>query len=361
MIILLTGQPGNGKTSKIINEIRKDLAAGRTVYTVGIPKLKLPVIQISRAQVIKWHEKTLKKDQIVEMGEEPVYELDYIVEGSKIYVDEAQKGFEPSGVKVPEHISFLSEHRHHGLDFVFISQYPFLIHQTIRALITKHWHIRSTWKGRKLHEWPEWQERPQSQTALALSASESYEIDVSTFAEYESASIHTVVKHKRPIYVYFVMASFLLLPIALYFSFARIYAKTQKSPETAAIVKAKTNESAIKSSNNIIKVSGPVNTVSQIEKPVFENVQIVSTQYDWSTIGACVSSKNKCTCYGDEGNKLAVPDSVCKAAVGYGWSGRSKPVASKDEQVYPARDVDRDFTNSVGIGSRGSPSNAPAT
>lgn len=386
MITLLTGQPGNGKTSKIINEIRKDLAAGRLVYTVGIPKLKLPVFELTRAQVMLWHERTIKPDQegayvkniafprateafmvaATRSAEvEPVYELDNIVEGSKIYVDEAQKGFEPSGVKVPEHISYLSEHRHHGLDFVFISQFPFLVHQTIRALVTIHWHIRSTWKGRKIHEYPEWQERPQSQSALAMASSESYSIDPTTFNEYESASIHTKVTHKRPFIVYVVMASFILVPVFAYFSVTRIYAKTQPKPAVEISKKDLKNESTFKFGNNAPTSGKPASTIAQIATPAFQNIQIVSPEYDWSEIGACVEFKKKCTCYGDVGNKLVVPESVCKSGVENGWSGRNKPpvVAQSYEKTRSAEQEfstsfpEKDFTHATGMKSRVSPNN----
>lgn len=388
MITLLTGQPGNGKTSKIINEIKKDLAAGRTVYTVGIPKLKLPVIQLTRAQVLLWHEKSTKKESqegayiktiaspsskafdvaaYHDAEVEPVYVLNNIAEGSKIYVDEAQKGFEPSGVKVPEHISYLSEHRHHGLDFVFISQYPFLIHQTVRALITVHWHIRSTWKGRKLHEWPEWQERPQSQSALTLSASQSYSIDPSTFKEYESASVHTVVKHRKPFAIYVVLASFVLLPIFGYYSVSRIYAKTQTNDKLTVTGKVKKNEPIIKYSNNGVAPSISNASDTQVAPVSYEKIEMVSPQYDWTKIAGCVESKNKCNCYGDEGNKLILPESVCKSGVENGWSGRNKPVASPApvasvNGVSGLRpDGDLNFSNAVGMGSRASPIGASAS
>jgi zona occludens toxin len=344
MITLLTAQPGNGKTSKVINLIREALDQGRVVYTVGIPKLILPTIQLTRSQSLLWHERTevdpleLKKrqdrlnkkvplnfDPLQDfcqyyrepyLNDEPTYELNNIVEGALIIIDEAQKGFEPSGVKVPEHISYLSEHRHHGLDFVFVTQYPFLIHQTIRALVTRHWHIRFTWKGRKIHEFPEWQERPQSPTALEVATSEKYEIDKTTFPLYESASIHTTVKHKTPKYVYFIVFVFLLLPFLFYFALMRIYNHTQPSEDLL-------NENVA----NVIKVDQPIVLSSEehnaitVTEPLqtYEDVSILPKTYDWTSIAACVSSSRKCVCYGDSGNPLVIPDTVCKAAAATGW------------------------------------------
>lgn len=357
MITLLTGQPGNGKTSKIINEIRKDLAEGRTVYTVGIPKLKLPVIELTRSQVQLWHLRTevlqdeksfivdnfspssmlqyknfIKSKDIVfsddfinatDREKEGVYVLNNIVEGAKIYVDEAQKGFEPSGTKIPEHISYLSEHRHHGLDFVFITQYPFLVHQTIRALVTIHWHIRNTWKGRKIHEFPEWQEKPQSQQSLSLAISSKYDIDKTTFNEYESASIHTKVEHKKPFFLYLILISFIAVPLLAYFSVTRIYAKTQPQSISQEL-KNDLKQNSL-TSDNLLNTSSSIAPPLVHEKPRFIQMQVVSTSYDWSTIAACVSMRNRCSCYGDAGDLLAVPPEVCRSAVSSGWAGRKKP------------------------------------
>lgn len=387
MIKLLTGQPGNGKTSKLINIIRAALLEGRTVYTVGIPKLKLPVIELTRAQLMLWHERAPKPLEVILASQnqattksskafidaalisgevEPVFELKNIVEGALIVVDEAQKGFEPTGTKTPEHISYLSEHRHHGLDFVFATQYPFLIHQTVRALVTVHWHIRSTWKGRKIHEWPEWQERPQSQSALSLAASESYTIDPSTFSEYESASIHTVMKHKRPWYVYVVISSMVLVPVFAYFSFSRVYAKTQPKQIDSSLLGTTKNEPALKLDNH---VAAPVVSTAPLEalKPQFQNVRMVSDQYDWSQIGACVQFKGRCTCYGEQAEKLVIPDSVCRTAVGGGWAGRNKAIMTAPAPPLTvigvsgqSPDVDGFSVppQSVGLGSRSSPNNS---
>ena len=405
MIRLLTGQPGNGKTSHLINLIRQALAEGRIVYTVGIPKLKLPVIELNRSQIALWHQRVevlppekikvaklyapskqtdyfdLLKEKQIECSQkfidaehisddvEPITVLTNIAEGALIIVDEAQKGFEPTGVNVPEHIKYLTEHRHHGLDFIFVTQYPFLVHKVVQALVTTHWHIRYTWKGRKIHEWPDWQENPKSASSLETATTSSYSIDESTFKEYESASIHTVVKHKRPFYVYFIMASFLAVPILGYTFVNRMYQKTQVKQFEAKQEKAK-NESNIKPSNNNFTVNQPVNEVPQIDvKPAYENVQVVSNQYDWSSIAACVKMRDKCQCYGDGGNKLVIPKPVCESAVDSGWSGRSSntvinpplpvPIDSTNNNlVDSARNVDTNFTNSQGMGSRASPNNA---
>ena len=46
---------------------------------------------------------------------------------------------------------------------------------------------------------------------------------------------------------------------------------------------------------------------------------IVSADYDWSGVLACLSSpKYGCVCYGQSGHRLAVPADMCESAITYG-------------------------------------------
>ena len=74
MITVLSGQPGNGKTSWVINEIKRELEKGRVIYTCGIPKIDLPVIPISRGQLVSWSEREILPHELDDDGE-PIYRL----------------------------------------------------------------------------------------------------------------------------------------------------------------------------------------------------------------------------------------------------------------------------------------------
>lgn len=366
MITLLTGQPGNGKTSKIINVIREAHLQGRIVYTVGIPKLLLPTIQISRAKLKTWHERTEisvdekrayvvtgKFDPLADFNRystepandgEPTYLLDNFVEGSLIIVDEAQKGFEPTSPNnVPEYVSYLSEHRHHGLDFLFISQDPAFVHDKVHKQATRHWHIRSQWMGRKIYEWSEAQMQPKSQMAVMNAVAKRYKVDPTTFDLYESASIHTVVKHKIPKMAYFAIFLMIALPIGVYAGMQRFQERyhpdgvaTSAELQNVSNLGAKPLDPQNKSLTS--SAAQPISAQNQQKTPVYENIQIASTKYDWSKIGACMTFKGECRCYGDAGDRLVVPPDVCTAAVGSGWSGRPrqeytvKPAAKPQKQ-----------------------------
>lgn len=324
MITLLTGQPGNGKTSWIINRIKEELAKGKIVYTCGIPALDLPVIPLTKRQLMAWSETEPvlnHKGEVIEFldldFDDPlqVPKLLNIQEGAVLFVDEAQKqGFEPTGTSVPKHVRDLDEHRHFGLDFVFITQFPDLVHKIVRALVTHHFHIRFTWSGRRIHEWSEWQNDPKSKTSLENSTSKRYTIDKSTFKHYHSASLHVKHKHTVPMRLYFIIAALLLLPYMIYKSIDRVRAHS-KPPEIQAEEK----------SPSLLEVPKlQTGSVSQNEKKpeikkALYNVYSLPDVFDWDSINACVASSKKCTCYDYNAVTLIVPEHICRIASKEGW------------------------------------------
>ncbi len=53
-------------------------------------------------------------------------------------------------------------------------------------------------------------------------------------------------------------------------------------------------------------------------------VSLLTTDIEWNTVSACLSSKKSCSCYGYSGDRLAVPKESCELAAKYGWSQKPK-------------------------------------
>lgn len=313
MITLITGQPGNGKTAFAVwNIIREEIAKNRIVYTNGIPKLKLPTIPLTSKELASWHEVNPK---INPDDEDEIPLLKNIDEGSLIVIDEVQKHWKPTGTTVSPDIAALDTHRHHGMDFVLLTQFPSLIHKTARVFVSKHYHIRNTWKGRQLLEYPEYQENPACKSALTHATISKYVLPKQAFDLYESATIHTKLKHTTPIAFYVFVAALFAVPALGYVAYNRVMAKTKPKP----VLVQESAPSALSVSDNALSNNEQNYTTSV---PAFENVRIVSNQYDWSIIAGCVASKTKCICYGDSSELLIIPESVCRSAVHSGWAGR---------------------------------------
>lgn len=342
MITLITGQPGNGKTSHVVWHYIRPEVEKRVVYYCGIPKLTLPAIQISRKDLERWHELEPKKNPD---DEDEVQLLKNFQEGSLIVVDEVQKSWKPGGTTMEQYIEYLCEHRHHGLDFVIMTQYPHLIHKTVRALVTKHIHIRSTWNGRTLNEWPEWQENPSTKSAISTAVITRYTIPKDVFPLYESASIHTKIKHKTPMMFKVFIAMLIIIPIMGYLSVNRVMGKMgifkekesaeivqeQPTPAITQTVTAMTPEQVEAEKAKLQEQEGV-----QPSEPVVitKSLRLVDSSVAWPAIAACVDFRGECRCYGDEGERLDVPETACRSGIEHRWAGRGM-VAPAASQVAP--------------------------
>lgn len=330
MITLITGQPGNGKTSLVVWQYIRPEIEKRAIYSVGIPKLTLPVIPMSRSELERWHELEPKTNP---GDDDEIQLLKNVQEGSLIVVDECQKSFRPGGTAMEPYIEYLCEHRHHGLDFIVITQFPHLVHKTVRALVTRHIHVRNIWRGRTLHEWPEWQENPHTKSNLAVATTTLYKIPKEVFGMYESASIHTKVKHKIPLAFKVFIMLLVVVPMLGYNAWQRVQARTSPEkieeqatePHTTAIsqiVQAMTPEQVEAEKAKLQQDTEPEQPNQVI---ITKSLQLADQSVLWPAVAACVDFKGECRCYGDEGERLDVPQDACRSGIEHRWTGRGMP------------------------------------
>ena len=91
MITLLSSAPGGGKSSYAVwHVIKTAIDDGRQVFTVGIPELKLPTIEVDYDFIRDWSTRTIN----TQTSEE---ELDNIPIGALIVVDEAWRVWKAAG------------------------------------------------------------------------------------------------------------------------------------------------------------------------------------------------------------------------------------------------------------------------
>jgi zona occludens toxin len=318
MITLITGTPGSGKTLYAVwHEIRLACEQGRSVYSSGIPKLKLPVVPLSDSEIHQWY---VTDPKLNPNDPDEVTKLSNIAEGSLIVIDEVQRLWRPagSGAAVPADIAGLETHRHHGLDFVVICQHPSLLHRNVRALVGRHIHLRATALGNYLYEFPEWCENPQTKSARTSCVRSRYRLPKAGFDLYESASLHVKVNKRKPIQFFIAMAILLVVPILGYQFIRSVY--LHGADKNLSVVSG--DSKSIPDQNTLVN--------PQSSKDLkYLNVSSVSSQVDWSKVAACVKSSSRCFCYGDSGERLSVPVPICQNAADYGWSGRE----SKDVRI----------------------------
>ena len=221
MINLITGTPGSGKTSYALKFMLEQIKGSkRKIYVHGIPNLKIPHEQVY------CRSKTCDHCSLLDIENMPASLMadqwhEHAPDGSIYFFDEVQNIYRPrsSASKVPESVASFEVHRHRGLDFFLITQNPRLLDSNIRALVSRHIHLKPTWAGRFQYEWAECKDSIQS-TSDAIKS--KYTLDKKTFDLYKSASIHTKQKRKIPVQVFIILASFTAIPLISYRVYARL-------------------------------------------------------------------------------------------------------------------------------------------
>ncbi|TXI36673.1 MAG: hypothetical protein E6Q51_05020 [Methylophilus methylotrophus] len=187
MITIITGVPGMGKTALLVQMLLKnDKAANpRPVFVMGIPGLKIE--HYKAPPVEEWTEKRPDPD-------DPSLLLDYFTfpPNSYLILDEAQRVYRPraAGTKVPPYVAALETHRHTGLDIILLTQKPNLVDVNVRHLCGRHIHIRDSILGRRLYEWPEYNDTD-NKANLDAATKRAFKPPKESFDFYKSSEMHT--------------------------------------------------------------------------------------------------------------------------------------------------------------------------
>lgn len=223
MLILLTGQPGNGKTLHALGLVesmrgeptnRQPPEPPRATFYSGIAELTLPWVELDKPE--NWHE---------------------CPAGSLVVIDECQRVFPPrkQGAAVPVHVQQFETHRHRGFDVVLITQHPQLLDIAVRKLVGRHIHVTRKF-GRDTVTLSQWErcvdphDRSVQSQALVTKAALVKE----RFGWYRSAEVHTVKKDFPKKKLAVLAACALGIPGLLWFAIESVTSKGDEAAEVAA-------------------------------------------------------------------------------------------------------------------------------
>ena len=316
MIILQTGVPGSGKTSSVVNMLMTDesythftdkdgVKKKRPLFVNGIPELKIEHEELTDEQI----------------KEKPFQ--DFLPYGSLVIIDEAQRlmGTRSAASKVPPFIEALALHRHHGLDIVLITQHPSFLDSFVRKLVQRHMHVSIKPVGRKLYEWNECVDQPDSSVNIARAIERTFVVPKKSFGMYKSAEVHTKPKRRIPKSLIFV---FLFIPLLIGFTLytinnmsKRFSADEQQTTSTIAAsdvdgTEPKTSPATTDIGQNL-KPEDFVPTLAEKpeSKPIYDNVRQVKT-FEYP-VGCVDGGKSGCTCYSSQGTPLKeITKAMCK-------------------------------------------------
>jgi zona occludens toxin (predicted ATPase) len=141
--------------------------------------------------------------------------------GDVIVVDECQRAFRPfaSGRRIPKFIEKLETARHYGVQFVYITQGPALIHKNVRDLVGPHEHVRRVFGTSQtfVYQWDHCTHPDKIKTATRR----SWRHKKAAFGLYKSAEVHTKFRTSMPLAVYLVAGAVLFLVGTSFSTFQR--------------------------------------------------------------------------------------------------------------------------------------------
>lgn len=339
MIILLTGQPGHGKSQYAIKMILEYIKRNEN-YIKSLKKLKYDLINPFYRYSFKTDPKAgfcgyrhiyTDIDGINTPSVKPLKGVkrcpsDYrkTPNGSVFFYDECHKlpwVQDASGSLSKNEITIsLNEHRHRDFDIILITQFPAYIHTHIRGLVEEHYHLKR-FQGLKyatLYKWNEFILNPRTDKAMKESfAKEKFKFSKKYFQHYKSATSHLSFRFKFP--------QKLILPlVALVVIFSYAFYRYQGSKLADMVNRASGDDVAQTAPQNTPEhqnVSNqPNSTPINYEQPPLDELKYKYLGKIITTLGhsedlrpaMVIASANHCKAYNTYGERLMIPDDICK-------------------------------------------------
>lgn len=305
-VILITGQPGAGKTLFAVSKFLK----GRVnAFQAGIKGCVFPGVDAA-----KWFESPT---------------------GAIIVVDEAWKWFAPAPPtkEAPPHMARLPEIRHEGRTLVLVTQHPNDLDARVRRRVGKHYHLVRVFGSERsnVHEWNHCHEdvdtRIETENFL-------WSYDKESFGLYKSAELHKIkveVPRKLKRLPWILGIGGLAMAGGLWYTIGSL----QEGISPAAKTATTQPKSGLLDALNLNKPGTAKPQIAQKATPMTAQEYVASLQpriadlphtapaYDEITkpsvapvIAACVKSASKgCHCWTQQATPLVVSAMVCEQFV----------------------------------------------
>lgn len=229
--------------------------------------------------------------------------------GDVIVVDECQRAFRPfaSGRKIPNFIAKLETARHYGVEFIFVTQHPQLLHLNVRNLVGRQLLVRRLFAGMQtvVYEWDHCTHPDRLKSATAT----PWRHKRAAFGLYKSAEVHTKGKASMPMAFVVLLVAGLALPVIGYYAYTRL--ARDRSVDTAP--------KAVEQGQTMAADEKPLQRavfVAPVGDPAF--AQSVPPRRTWpEAVAGCWTEGQDCKCVTQEMPPRVIADrpAMCLAVV----------------------------------------------
>lgn len=180
-LIMITGLPGHGKTLFAVDMALKFNKEGVRTFCWGLDGASTDLFEVLPDD---WDFKDWQS----------------LPAGSVVFFDEAHKILPMRGSNAgsaPKHIQDLTEIRHHGLRFVFITQDPRNMDVFVRRLIARHYHVtrKMGFAGARITEFDKCQDDTSDYHANKYAITHLFKYPKELYKYYTSSTMHLVKKN----------------------------------------------------------------------------------------------------------------------------------------------------------------------
>lgn len=312
MFLLVTGLPGSGKTSHVIDKFFDEKR--RPIFYCSVPiteqgREKLPWSELTPEEVKDWP--------------------NHLPAEGILIVDECQRLFpvRPTSKPVPDALTALETHRHLGVDIVFITQDPGLLDSHARKLVNEHIHYSRPFGAPFAVEYHSGSGviSPKSKTDLAGCTQRKKRLPKRVFDLYKSAEVHT---HKfRPPKIFYILP--ILLAATAYFFYTFVSDFHDMAPDAPGTPQAHAAETASPGQTDSTGQFGQDSHRDELEDmdwlelltPEVEGIPYSAPIYreraldvkSVPRVAGCAAIRDLCRCYTQQGTRVTMDESVCRA------------------------------------------------
>lgn len=327
-IDLITGQPRNGKTQRVMpmlydiqaeNDKREKEGKERAKIYIDVDGINGDDTPIHFIDCITTLTKEEKETIWFGTHDDPAKPDNFWCPpyGSYFFFDECHKlefvkDTHGSVSKNPSTIS-LNEHGHAGHTIKLITQFPQYIHTHIRGLISEHWHVKRKMgtKWARVYKFDEFKLNPRSDTTMK----DAHEVENFFFKKkwqdaYKSASAHEPQKIKIPMILLLpVVALILIGGFAYYKGKDSFIFKGEEVEEVAS--ESQIDDLKAQNQQQLEEINNIRFELNELKAKYLPKHIAVLAEHEDVRPAMIIASTTSCVAYNTYGEPLLISDSLC--------------------------------------------------